>query len=294
MTQRDTDTSERLLLGAAVAVGAALLVAVRELARRERRFDRTVEGRRDALRAQAPRQEDSRETISPDEGLPAPVRRYLDTAVPADTPAVEEVTIEQRGEFKLTPEGDWLPMTATQTVRTDPPGFVWDATIDLRPGLGVRVVDAYVGGEGSLDARLFGAVPVASAGPSAEMNASELQRYLAEAVWYPNALRPGRGVEWTAIDDHAARATIRDGEETASLTFHFDDADLVERVTGDRYRQEDGRTDRWVGRFDEYERRAGRLVPSDGEVGWASADGTQPYWRATMTALDYRTIEGDQ
>lgn len=294
MGTSDSGRGGRLLLGAVVAIGTALLVAVRELARRERRFDRTVKRRLAALREGDSQRADSRAVPASDADLPAPVKRYFDTALPADTPAVEEVALEQRGEFKLTPDGDWLPMTATQTVRIDPPGFLWDATIDLKPGLAVRVVDAYVGGEGSLEARLLGAVPVASAGPDPQMNASELQRYLAEAVWYPTALRPARGVEWTAIDDRTARATVKDGAVTASLDFHFDDGDRVEQVTGDRYRQEDGRTDRWVGRFDEYERRAGRLVPTSGDVGWAGPDGIQPYWRARLTDVEYREVDEER
>lgn len=63
-----------------------------------------------------------------------------------------------------------------------------------------RVIDLYEQSEGILRARLLGVIPVASIGPNPEMNEGELVRYPAEAVWYPTALLPSQGVEWSTIE----------------------------------------------------------------------------------------------
>ena len=99
---------------------------------------------------------------------------------------------------------------------------MWDARIRMFPLATVRIFDAYAGGEGVLGANLFGAVPVARAGPNPRMNEAELQRYLSETPWYPTALLPAAGIAWDGIDDRRARATVEDGSVSASAVFHFD------------------------------------------------------------------------
>jgi hypothetical protein len=100
------------------------------------------------------------------------------------------------------PKGEqWEPFTARQRVSTKRPGFVWDASISMPPGIPVRVVDAYVaGGMGSLAAvgvRAAGSW-AALPGLAVDMARGELIRFFAEAVWYPTALLPSQGVQWVA------------------------------------------------------------------------------------------------
>jgi hypothetical protein len=216
--------------------------------------------------------------------LPAPVRRYLNGALTEGQTHASAVRLRQRGSLRLGDgERSWRSFTATQHVTTRPPGFVWDARVRLF-GVPVRVVDRFRRGEGSLRARLLDVVPVATADPSPGMNEGELLRYLAEAVWYPTALLPGRGVEWEAVDDRSARATLESGGVTASVVFHFADG-AVERVTADRYRREEGGHRAWTGRFSDYRERNGRRVPLRAAAAW---DGDGPYWRATVTGIEHR------
>ena len=49
------------------------------------------------------------------------------------------------------------------------PGFAWLARMQVAPLASARVLDCYVDGEGLLDARLFGSLPLArAAGPQAD------------------------------------------------------------------------------------------------------------------------------
>jgi hypothetical protein len=230
---------------------------------------------------------------SPHADLPAPIRRYLAHVLRDERPYVQAVRIEQHGTFRS--EGTaspWSAFTATQHVTTRPPGFVWDATIDLFPWIPVRVVDAYREGEGLLCAKLGGILTVAHPEPGPDLDEGELMRYLAEAPLYPTALLPGMGVAWTPIDDQSARATLTHRGTTASLVFHVNDRDEVERVTGKRpFLKNDGTSERrpWKGTWHNYEEHHGLCVPTDGEVAWIHPHGEVSYWRGHIDSLDYRT-----
>jgi hypothetical protein len=215
--------------------------------------------------------------------LPAPIQRYIERVLPAGQRPIERGRLRQDGEFRL--DSAWHPLTAIEWFTTRPPGFVWDATIDVAPLLPVRVFDAYHDGEGRLEARLLSTLPLASAGPSPEMNEGELVRYLAEAVWYPTALLPGAGVTWESIDGSAARAMLADGDVSASVVFHVDAADRIDRVTAERYRQETDDHAPWAGTYDAYETYEGIEIPTKAAVAWQ--DGDQPYWRATVEPQGY-------
>jgi hypothetical protein len=273
--------STLLLGGGLVAVGAVALrrrSVAREIEDARRRLDRT---------GTAPDQA----VFDPERvaALPAPIRRYLERVLEPEQAPVERVELAQAGEFRFgDTESSWRPFEATQVYTVSPPGFVWDAVIQVLPHLSARVLDAYVDGDGLLRANLLGAVPVASAGPDRRMNEAELQRYLSETPWFPTALLPGAGVTWEGIDDRSARATLTDGDVTATATFHVDGDGLLEELTADRYRQDVDGTAPWIGSYRAYEGRNGMLVPTEAEVAWEGESGREPYWRGRITAVDHR------
>lgn len=230
--------------------------------------------------------------------VPAPVQRYLARVLPEGQRRVEAVRIEQSGTFRdADPGAGWSPFTATQHVTTRPPGFVWDASIEVVPWIPVRVLDAYHAGRGRLWARLGGVLTVMAPASSASLDEGELMRYLAEAPLYPTALLPETGVKWSPIDDRSARAVLTDGETTATLTFHFNERNEVERVTGSRgFMTDEGPTESrpWIGYWRGYAERNGMWVPTEGEVAWGLPSGREvSYWRGHIDNLDYRVGKDD-
>ncbi|POG56272.1 DUF6920 family protein [Haloferax marisrubri] len=275
------------LVGGALAVGA-LLVAIRA------RADDTAARLLDALRReQAESTTNDAGSTDPTDisDLPAPVRRYLERVLPDEYPDVQSGRLRQTGEFRLgDADSPWKPMTATQHYTVDPPGFVWDARIDLAPFLPVRVVDAFVGGAGTLKAKLLSAVTVADAPPSPELDEGELSRHLAEMAWFPTAFLPGHGVRWEPRDDRSARATLDYRGSTATVVCHFDENDELVRVTADRWRETgDGEYERcpWTGQFRDYREVGGIRVPTAAEVAWNLPSGDLSYWRATIDEVEY-------
>lgn len=232
-------------------------------------------------------------TVSFDElgELSAPVAAYLRHVLAEGRPLVRSARIVQDAEFRAREADDgWRPCEATQHFAVRPPGFVWDARIRMAPLMGVRVRDAYVAGEGSMEAKVLSLVTVADQRGKDELNAGALQRYLAEAVWFPTALLPTQGVQWEPVDEASARATLTDSGTTVSLEFYFNDAHEVTGVsTSGRYREVDGEYEPtpWVGRFSDYGERDGLHIPLEAEVEWELPSGRFPYWRGRIVEVEY-------
>ncbi|MCB1968150.1 MAG: hypothetical protein KDI64_19490, partial [Candidatus Accumulibacter sp.] len=142
----------------------------------------------------------------------------------------------------------------------------------------------------TLHLALFGLTSLARLQGKGDMAQAELMRYLAEAACYPTALLPSQGVQWQAVDERSARATLNDGEVSATLLFCFNDQGLIESVRADaRGRLVGGKivTLPWEGLWFDHQQRDGMWVPMRGEVRWLLPQGPRPYWRGSIARLAY-------
>jgi hypothetical protein len=277
-----------LLAGAGVVIGGVLgtVFFVR------RRTEARVAAIRDRLHDGASFVTEASVRVEETAALPAPVRRYLTHVLTDGQAFVAAVAFTQRGTFRGSTDATagWSAFAATHHVTTRSPGFVWEADIDMMPGVPVRVLDAYVQGRGRLWARVGDVLTVMDPPGGPALNEGELMRYLAEAPLYPTALLPMMGVHWTPIDDRAARATLHDRGTTVSLVFHFNEHDVVERVSGWRpFTRTDGPPESrpWTGYWRAYEDRGGMWVPTEGTVAWGQAPNEVAYWRGHIETAAY-------
>ena len=220
--------------------------------------------------------------------LPAPVARYLAFALSPGQRIIARAHLRSSGTFAAKPNA-WSRFTAEQDVRTGPPEFVWNARIAMMPMLPVRVRDRYVAGEGSMRAAVAGLVPIVNQRGTPEMAAASLQRYLAEAVWYPTALLPGDALSWSPIDAESARVTLTDGPTTVSVDFTFGATGEIETVSTMRYRDVKGTPvlTPWVGHHRDYSRMSGMMIPTSGDVAWVLPTGPEPYWRGRLNSATF-------
>ena len=224
------------------------------------------------------------------DSLPPPVARYLRLALGDAPRAVSTARVRWQGEFLLREPDGWRPFRATQTFHASPPGFVWDARVQMLPGLTVFVRDGFIGGVGTMHGAVLGLVPVVDTEGTPEIAAGALQRYLGEAVWFPVALQPSHGVRWSALGPDAARATLSSGGTTVSLDVHFGPDGLVERLsTASRFRDVDGVMvpTPWEARVSGYAEHGGMRVPAAGEAAWQLPEGRRPYWRGRVVEVAY-------
>jgi hypothetical protein len=227
--------------------------------------------------------------------LPALVQRYFREVLRDDQPIVAAMRVDHTGYFNMSENGErWRPFVSTQRVTARRPGFVWNARIALLPGVSLRMHDAYVEGEGMLRASLAGLVTLAELQGTPEIARGELMRFLAEAVWYPTALLPSQGVDWTPVGETLAKATLHDGNVAVTLLVHFDEDGLIASMRAEAR----GRTVKgavvstpWEARCWNYAPRGGMLVPLEGEAAWLLPEGAKPYWRGRMANLTYKYAE---
>lgn len=222
------------------------------------------------------------------DGLPPPVARYFAFALSPGQRIIARAHLRFTGTFATRPNA-WAAFAAEQHVRVTPPGFVWDARIDMMPVVPILVRDSYVGGDGAMRAAAAGIIPVVDQHGTPEMAAASLQRFLAEAVWLPTALLPREGLSWSAIDDTSARVTLTDGPTTVSLDVTFGPRGEIESMSTMRYRDVKGTPvlTPWVGHHRDYERIRDMMIPTSGEVAWVLPGGPQPYWRGRLVAATF-------
>ncbi len=223
--------------------------------------------------------------------LPVPFARYFRSVLRPGQMLPREAHLEWEGQFRVGEAADsWKPFVATQVSRVTPPGFVWDARIRMAPGLQVRVRDSYVDGAGAMRGEILGLFPLIDVHDTPEMASAALLRYLAEAPWLPTALLPSQGVQWTAIGEDSARATLADGATMVSLVFYFNEAsEVVRAIAAARHREVRGAFEPtpWEGLYGAYAERGGVRVPAGGSVAWLLPGGPFPYWRGRLVRVIY-------
>ncbi len=229
------------------------------------------------------------------EGLPAPVQRYFRAVLKEGQPMIVAAVVEHAGMFNMSATGEkWKSFTSRQRIVTRRPGFLWDARIAMFPGLAVRVHDAYAAGEGVLHAAVLGLFNVADLRGGGELARGELMRFLAEAAWYPTALLPSQGAQWSPVDDHSAKVTYTDGAVSLTLLLRFNDAGLIDSMRAEARGRMVGEVTTmapWEGRWSDYQVCDGMTVPMTGEVAWLLPEGRKPYWRGSITLLHYDFIK---
>ena len=230
---------------------------------------------------------------TPDElaSVPAPVQRYFRAVLTDGQPIVTAVTLTQSGMFNLGKTADlWKPFTATQSFTTARPGFVWDANIAMAPGVPVRVVDAFIAGEGLLRPTVLGLFAMGTLQGTGEIARGELLRHFAESVWFPTALLPSQGVVWQAVDDTSAQGTMTDGPISVTMLFRFGADGLITAIHVDGRATTVGTATvlmPWECRMSDYQTRDGMRVPLTGEALYITPQAEKPYFKGTIDTISY-------
>ena len=262
-------TRAGLAAGAALLSGAALVGAV--VARR--RFDSHLKRLSAALRG-------ARITPQNRSDLPAEVLALAARlGVPPDS-AATFAEFEQTGQMWAKPGGAPMEFHADQTVRVDAPGFVWRAVTQFPSPM--VIADYFTDGVGGLEVRMAGAIPIAQTVANAGINRGELLRYLAEIPLNPDAILANRSLEWSVIDARTIMVASGAGAGRGEITFELGADGLIAaaRAASRDYASNDGPIALpWHGRFWNYSRIDGRLIPEDAEVAYTLDTGDFIYWR---------------
>jgi hypothetical protein len=217
-------------------------------------------------------------------GLPAPVQRYFRHVLRDGQPYLRGLRLHYGGQFKTNLKKDWIAISGEQYITANPPGFIWQGTTRW-----FMARDEFVAGHGGLTVRLLGALPVVH-GQGPHFDQGELLRWLFESTWLPTALLPSEHIAWTAIDDHSARLTLVCQGLRVSCLARFNEQDELAECEARRYMDETTLMP-WIGRFAQYRRWHGVLVPTRGEANWVVGGQRQPYARFIVQKLEYDKLK---
>lgn len=195
---------------------------------------------------------------------PEPVRRYFRHAIGDGSPRSPAAELRMRGHIKI---GPWLPFRARQLLAPRI-GTVWAAQV------GPKIItgsDQYLLGQGAMDWRLFGLLPIMRAsGP--DISRSAAGRVAGESVWVPTALAPPSEASWTASSEHEITVEVPVDKHHIAVTHQIDDNGRLLRSHFDRWGDPDrtgvfalhpfGLEATGWGSFD------GISIPTAGQVGW--------------------------
>lgn len=206
------------------------------------------------------------------DGLPHPVRRYLAKSIAPGTPLAGSARFAMRGSIKLGRR--WVPFHGHELLSPHR-GLVWA----VRAAGLIAGSDRYVQGEGSMDWKLVGLVPVLHAdGP--DISRSAAGRVAGEAVWVPTALLPRFGVSWRVTDPHHIAASYQLDEREHEVHLVLDDYARIRSVALERWGDPDGTGKSELHPFG-FEATGhlmfgGVTIPSAGRAGWFLGTGRWP------------------
>lgn len=225
--------------------------------------------------------------------LPDLVRDYALRAGAQVAAGQLALILTQKADLRMKRGGLFKTFQAHQIIALGEAGFAWHARRGIGPLTWLRVVDVFAGGEGSLEARFFGALTVARAN-GVETTLGEAFRYLAELPWAPDAMLGNPVLQWRQSGEREVEVKMNTRVGTARVSFRFDEnGDIIAMEARDRPATDPaGRPVRydWRGRFGDYRQVGSRRLPAYGEVGYAYPDGYEVYFRARIT--DCRPANG--
>ncbi len=223
--------------------------------------------------------------------LPTPVKRWLQNSGIIGREAIKTVHLKQKGELRLKPDQEkWMKAESEQAFTIDHPGFIWRVKTTMA-GMPVIGRDLFMNGQGSMEIRLAGFLPVVNVSHHEKINESTLQRYLGEIVWFPSAAL-SEYILWEPVDDHRAKATMTYGGTSGSAIFHFNDQGEVTRFVAYRYQDiNDEAPTEWVASVNETSLVNGLSIPTRLEVSWILEEGSFTWYVFEIYDVVYNQSE---
>jgi len=180
-----------------------------------------------------------------------------------------------------------MPFEAEQYYTTDPPAFLWTASMKAFPLLSVKGRDLYHEGNGNMLIKVPPLITIADARGD-EIDQGALARYLNEIMWFPTAYLD-ENIQWESIDSNSAKATMVYQGVTASAILCFNEKGELIDFIAQRYMTKGGKysLETWATPIKEYRELNGLQLPVKGEGIWKLNSGDFSYIRLEIIDIEY-------
>ena len=203
----------------------------------------------------------------------------------------EHVRLAQHGRMRQDTSAAWMKFRAGQSISTTSCAFEWRARTGPLGMVSVR--DALVDGEGALDVRLLGLIPVAHMSATPAITRGELMRYLAELALAPDIILCNAALGWRSDGPDRLIVSAGVGNTAAEVILSLDGEGRIASVFAEnrpRAVRADTVPTPWRGRFRDYRQHHGFWLPFAADVSWI-VNGTEfIYWEAQVETWDRRAV----
>jgi len=217
-------------------------------------------------------------------GLPAPVQRYFKHVMKIGQPYINHIGLTHDGQFKMGLGKNWMDIEGEQYFATAKPGFIWKGATWM-----FTAFDSYVNDSGRLTAWVLSCIKMAD-GKGDNFNEGELQRWLAESVWFPTNLLPSEWLSWSAIDEQTAKLSFNYKNVSFSFTVLFNEIGEITQMETQRFMTET-RREIWICQFRDYQNKNGMMIPLWGEVSWLLENEEFCYAKFKIKTIRYDWLE---
>ena len=225
---------------------------------------------------------DKKYSISQTENLPEPVKRYFNYVLKDGQPYISSVRLTHNGFFKTDLKKDFIKITGEQYFSTQKPQFIWKGTTSM-----FTARDFFIDNKGGLIATLLNVYNIVDAKGS-NFDEGELQRWLAESVWFPTNLLPSEYVKWTAIDVNSAKLSFKYKTTTFDFIVRFNAVGEITEIEGYRFMTPE-RKEKWVCKMTNYQERNGVKIPISDQAIWRLKDRDHCYAKFEVLKIEYNT-----
>jgi hypothetical protein len=218
-------------------------------------------------------------------GLPVPVQKYFRHVLKEGQPYISYVRLRHKGQFRTSLKNDWAEMEGEEYFTTEKPGFIWKGRTPS-----FLAIDKYVKGKGQLKVHILSLIRILKGeGPSYDK--AELQRWLAESVWFPTNLLPDERIKWDPIDSKKALLTFCYDNIQIFFIVRFNDKGEIVEFETKRYKDPEHQ-ETWIGQVERYREHNGMLIPARISAKWRLKEYDFCYAQFELTAIEYNNPEG--
>jgi hypothetical protein len=222
--------------------------------------------------------------------LPAPVQGYLHHCGFVGHEKISNARVVWAdSHIRMKPGGRWMRLRTEQYNSVDSPFRIAYMKARLLGVVPFEGRDLYARGHGHMYGR-FGKLIKVFDEKDAAIAQSALVIVLAEALLVPGYAL-SEYIQWEAVDDTTARATIRHEGAEACGTFFFNGlGEMVRFETDTRYYMDPelGNVPRpFVAHVGDYRKQDRLTIPGTLRAVWRLESGDYEYWKGTLDAVQY-------
>ncbi|MEO0059402.1 MAG: hypothetical protein RLZZ312_1049 [Bacteroidota bacterium] len=218
------------------------------------------------------------------DNLPEPLRRYFKLVLKDGQPYINSVRLTHNGFFKTDLKKDFIKISGEQYFSSQKPQFIWKGETSM-----FTARDFFIEDKGGLIATLLGVYNIVDS-EGDNFNEGELQRWMAESVWFPTNLLPSDYVQWSAIDNNSAKLLFKYKTVDFEFIVMFNAIGEITEIEGNRFMTPE-KKEKWVCKMSNYQEHNGVKVPISDQAIWRLKTGDQIYAKFELLKIDYIIVK---